>query len=225
MKIRNWSDFQHYKKLGGTPRWIKLYHRLVDDKEWHDLSGESAKGLVMLWLIASEQGGELPSIQQLSFRLRISENRVTALLSDCSHWIEMDSREALETLYSSSRDTLEQKRIEENRIEENLSPVETTGGAFDTFWEAYPKKLSKKDALRAWKKVGDSKLSEVLASLEVWKKTADWHKDGGQFIPYPATWLNKGLWRENPQTAVAVSHEGMFDLENVEEIRRRRRLQ
>src|SRR5437016_12634195 len=88
-RIRNWKKFQHYTRR--RPPWIKLYREILDDKQWHELSGESAKGLIMLWLIASENNGELPDSKTLAFRLRISENRVTALLSDCCHWIEQDA--------------------------------------------------------------------------------------------------------------------------------------
>jgi len=86
LRIRNWKKHQHYSFR--KPPWIKLYREILDDVEWHKLSGESAKGLVMLWLIASEDDGRLPDSAALAFRLRISENRVNALLSDCSHWIE-----------------------------------------------------------------------------------------------------------------------------------------
>ena len=51
MKIKNWSQFQHFKDR--RPPWIKLYRDILDDIEWHELDAKSAKVLVMLWLIAS----------------------------------------------------------------------------------------------------------------------------------------------------------------------------
>ncbi|NLK37969.1 MAG: hypothetical protein GX299_07785 [Epulopiscium sp.] len=47
-------------------------------------------------------------------------------------------------------------------------------------------------------------LEKVLASLEVQKRSADWQKDGGQYIPYPASWLNAGCWDD--EVVVSVSH-------------------
>jgi hypothetical protein len=59
MKIKNWKKLQHYKDR--KPPWIKLYRDLLDDPEWHELSGDDAKHLIMLWLIASEdENGVLP---------------------------------------------------------------------------------------------------------------------------------------------------------------------
>ncbi len=70
--------------------------------------------------------------------------------------------------------------------------------SFSRFWEAYPKKTAKQQALTAWKKLKpDTELTEsILKSLERQKKSAQWTKDGGQYIPYPATWLNGKRWED-----------------------------
>lgn len=67
---------------------------------------------------------------------------------------------------------------------------------FDLFWKAYPKKKSKGDAKKAWKKINpDEHLQDrILRALERAKTSADWKKDHGQFIPYPASWLNAEGW-------------------------------
>ena len=91
MKIKNWSDFQHFKDR--TPPWIKLYRYLLDDPEWHELSGDDAKTLMMLWLIASEDKdmeGNLPSLKNTAFRLRTTENKLNQSLTKLSHWLVQD---------------------------------------------------------------------------------------------------------------------------------------
>ena len=71
--------------------------------------------------------------------------------------------------------------------------------AFDTFWAAYPKKTGKTAAQKAWQKAKPV-LAEVLAAL-TWQVDSDqWRKDGGQFIPNPATYLNQGRWQDEPPT-------------------------
>ena len=37
-------------------------------------------------------------------------------------------------------------------------------------------------------------LPTILAAIEAQKKSEQWVKDGGQYIPHPATWLNQGRW-------------------------------
>ena len=70
--------------------------------------------------------------------------------------------------------------------------------AFNKFWEAYPKKRSKGQAEKAFKKLkpDDLLLKTILEKIELLKLTDDWKKDKGQFIPYPATWLNAKGWED-----------------------------
>jgi hypothetical protein len=86
LRIKNWSKFQHFKDR--RPPWVKLYRELLDDIEWHQLDPKAAKVLVMLWLIASEDSGNLPETKQLAFRLRMSERETKSVLSSLSHWME-----------------------------------------------------------------------------------------------------------------------------------------
>ena len=86
MKIKGWSKFQHFKDR--KPPWIKLYRDILDDVEWFELSPESAKSLVMLWLIASENDGCLPDIKTISFRLRMPIQDAQHAIRALGHWIE-----------------------------------------------------------------------------------------------------------------------------------------
>jgi len=97
MKIRNWEKFQHFKDR--NPPWIKLYRGLLDDPDWHQLDPQSAKILVMLWLIASENHGELPESKRLSFRLRISEKDLQKSLERLQAWLYQDDIKMISTRY------------------------------------------------------------------------------------------------------------------------------
>ena len=72
---------------------------------------------------------------------------------------------------------------------------------FDRFWGAYPRKVSKADARKAFAKLNpDAALVEdMLRALDWQKRLPEWTKDGGQFIPYPATWLNARRWEDEPE--------------------------
>lgn len=69
---------------------------------------------------------------------------------------------------------------------------------FQAFWEAYPKRKSKGQAEKAFTKINPDEqlLATMLATIERAKKSADWQKEGGKFIPYPATWLNAKGWED-----------------------------
>ena len=68
----------------------------------------------------------------------------------------------------------------------------------DTFWKAYPKKKSKGQAEKAFRKIkpDEQLLATMLATIERAKKSADWQKENGKYIPYPATWLNARGWED-----------------------------
>jgi hypothetical protein len=90
-------------------------------------------------------------------------------------------------------------------------PTETRlvigNGLFETFWSAYPKKVGKLAAKRAWEKLqpSDALADEMLAALK-WQVQQDaWRREAGRFIPNPATWLNAGRWDDQPNTTPRVS--------------------
>lgn len=71
---------------------------------------------------------------------------------------------------------------------------------FEKFWNAYPKKKSKDAARRAFEKLARSKdapsIERLIASVKDHMRTPDWQKQDGQYIPYPATYLNAGSYND-----------------------------
>ena len=67
---------------------------------------------------------------------------------------------------------------------------------FNKFWINYPKKRKKGSAKKVWLRIkpGEELLKKMLAKIMESKRSKDWQKDNGQFIPYPATWLNGECW-------------------------------
>ena len=72
---------------------------------------------------------------------------------------------------------------------------------FEQFWAQYPKKTGKGAAYAAWRKqrfTGQQR-QLVMASLARHKASYDWTRDGGQYIPNPATWLNQARFQDEPR--------------------------
>lgn len=68
---------------------------------------------------------------------------------------------------------------------------------FALFWDAYPKKVAKPAAVKAFKAAKiNGHLPEVLKDIESKSESAEWKKEKGQFIPYPATYLNERRWED-----------------------------
>lgn len=69
---------------------------------------------------------------------------------------------------------------------------------FDRVWEAYPRKVGKDAAAKAFaKRKPDAALVDAMvAAITVQRLSRDWLKDSGQFIPHLSTWLNEGRWMD-----------------------------
>jgi hypothetical protein len=66
---------------------------------------------------------------------------------------------------------------------------------FLRFWAAYPHKTKKQAAWRAWLRMRPP-IEKCLTTLQWQTKSEDWVKEGGRFIPHPATWINGGSWED-----------------------------
>lgn len=87
-------------------------------------------------------------------------------------------------------------RAGKNKPKRALTVVENDG--FDLFWKSYPRHVAKQNAVKAFSKLNpDPELLEtILKDIETRKKTDQWQKDGGQYIPHPATYLNGKRWED-----------------------------
>ena len=87
-------------------------------------------------------------------------------------------------------------------------PPPSTPDGFDSFWSAYPKKVGKPAALKAFRAAKlNGHLPEVLADIDGKSRSESWSKNGGQFIPNPATYLNQRRWEDmapDPSKAPAL---------------------
>jgi hypothetical protein len=84
------------------------------------------------------------------------------------------------------------------RLELEIGKDNITTDRFEMFWTAYPKKIGK-DKCRRWfasHKITDTLLDNMLNALDTQKRSSQWSKDDGQFIPHPYTWLNQGRWQD-----------------------------
>lgn len=88
----------------------------------------------------------------------------------------------------------------------NIPPISPKGDdaqddlseGFNQFWSVYPRKVAKQNAIRAWKKLrpDEALTRQILNAVERFRLDPQWSKDNGQFIPYPATFLNGRRWED-----------------------------
>jgi hypothetical protein len=85
--------------------------------------------------------------------------------------------------------------------EENTHSRKRESGSvfgFDDFWAAYPNKKAKGDAKKAWLSTKASNhLPAILSGIAASRRSEQWRKDGGRFIPHPGKWLRSQGWEDS----------------------------
>jgi hypothetical protein len=93
----------------------------------------------------------------------------------------------------------EEDKEKDNDKDEEITaaspPTRAKSSDFDLFWQAYPKKVGKEAARKAFSRV-KAPLESLLTAIERQKCGNQWTKENGRFIPNPATWLNQGRWED-----------------------------
>jgi hypothetical protein len=75
---------------------------------------------------------------------------------------------------------------------------------FEEFWRAYPRRVAKKDALKAWQQIRPNLHAKIMSAIAEQRKSEQWRKDGGQFVPYPASWLRGERWDDEIATDLSM---------------------
>ena len=111
------------------------------------------------------------------------------------HILDPDAVDSSAGDSSAGHSTMEQPTdIKNTNYLENTKDKEKHLKAFDEFWELYPKKKAKPDALRAWNKAIKRKSPDEL--LKLTKVYSEGKLPDMTYIPYPASWLNKELYED-----------------------------
>ena len=76
-------------------------------------------------------------------------------------------------------------------------------GDFEQFWAAYPRRVGKGDAFKAWLQTANMRppVDQIIAAIGAAQRCEQWQK-GADFIPYPATWLRRWGWLDEHVVSV-----------------------
>jgi hypothetical protein len=205
--INNWSKLQHYKDR--KPPWIKLYRDLLDDLEYRELSDFSARFLIDLWLLASEQKDGVIKMdsKKLLWRLRYEKKKAV----DLDKALKELEKQGFIHIASTTIASCKQDAIPETETE-----TETKIG-FDVFWKAYPRKQGKDSARRKWNSLSLEDQMRIMEDIARRFINAD-----PTFIPYGSTYLNKKTWEDDisPNKSWSNNHEAPKKLSLTEQANR-----
>ena len=87
---------------------------------------------------------------------------------------------------------------------------------FDDFWRDYPRKVSRKDAMRAWQKAIKVELPAVIIS-GLQRQLPYLYSRPVEFRPHAATWLNGWRWEDEVQAPSAPPKRERTILDVIDE--------
>ena len=205
--IKGWTKFQHFKDR--RPPWIKLYRDILEDPDWHDLDGDTAKILVALWLIASEdedQNGTLPDVRRIAFRLRLPETKVKQALTKLSHWLDHEDDIVISDGYQVDAPETERETETEKREIQRTEPkgIQCPAGVHPDTWSDFLKHRKNRKAV-----VTES----AIKGIEREARKAGWSLDKALieccargWVGFKAEWVNKD---QGNKTQHQINQEGI----------------
>jgi len=216
-----WTAADREGRFKWRPRQLKLDALPFDEIDFSRvLDALTTRGHIVKYVVNGEEFGFIPSWNDH----QVINNREAA--SD----LPEPTKESIE----SSTSTREARVNNATATPLVHAPVEGKGkegkgkedASFDAFWSAYPKKKAKDDALKAFsKRKPDAELlSRMLSAIKAQSASEDWLKDGGKFIPYPATWLNDARW-EDEETAIAAPSSSVASVAKTDDYLKERKEQ
>lgn len=220
-----WCEADREGRLSWKTKTLKMRYFPADDCDIDELAGELLDaGLIEIYEDEGKQYAFIPSFE----KHQIINNRESASVlpgpkmskkgnstsscanptreKDASGTRDEFAHEQLTDASGTRGDATEGKEGKE-RKEGN---ARAAGVGFAEFWIAYPRKVSKGQAEKAFAKLNPDEhlLGTILAAVQRAKTRDGWRKDGGQFIPYPASWLNARGWEDEDLMPSDTGHNG-----------------
>ncbi len=208
---------QHEKThfIWANTKWTLEEGQLMTGrKKLSELSGISESQIErILKYLENEQ--QITQIKTTKFRIITIVNWEKYQGSDGDDTTSEQQKDSNGTTEGQQKDTYKNDKNDKNDKKSKYSQD------FEKFWESYPKRKSKGQALKTWDKLQKEKvlpeLSVLLSAVAAAKAGQDWQRDGGQYIPYPSTWLNASGWLDEPVQVVNKTSETLKRFREAEE--------
>jgi hypothetical protein len=208
-----------------SARWFRVYDDLIDDPKVQRLPAELFRALINLWCLASKGDGELPPMEDVAYKLRVSVLRAAQIISKLGEAGLLDAgengptphnwsgrqyksdvstervkrfRKRHETVSATPPDTESEQRQSQNKNRARDVSVSPEAEFAETFWPAYPNKTAKPKALQSFvTKRRQFPLQTIMDGLERYIRC----KPPDRQWLNPTTFLNQERFNDQPARA------------------------
>ena len=190
-----WCEADREGRLDDRPKRIKAECLPYDDCDVNCLLNELSEHGFILRYTANDQ----PYIQILAFGKHQNphcKEQASTIPAPCMHGASIEHAGLIPDSLNLIPDSPSRKP------QKPLGHRADDPGAFESkFWPAYPRKAAKASAAKAFAKINpdDALLGRMLAALERERRSDQWQREAGRFIPHAATWLNQRRWEDEAQ--------------------------
>ena len=198
--------------FGVSTRQVTEHIKALKEKAWIDVTGPRTKRYIKptekalyLW--------KKPSIEETLYRRNHLEKKpsrtIEETLSNYRRFLLPKNIENIESIdICANQDLHTCAPSQKNKTERGEQSAKEKW--FSEFWQAYPKKRNKARAKQAFFRIKNIEkvFPVMMQALGRQKVSADWQKDGGQYIPLPTTWLNGERWEDVEQVEVQPPASG-----------------
>lgn len=143
---------------------------------------------------AGKKGGSISQSKKGNFADDFAKAKIQA-----NSEIEIENVNVIENDIKDKKDNIKNSGITgQGQCDAKAEKQKRQAEQFEKFWERYPRKVAKKNAEKAWNKIKltDELFESIMQALDRQRRSDQWTKDNGQFIPHPATWLNQERWND-----------------------------
>ena len=213
-------------------RWFHVSHDINSDPEVWELTDRFGERAYRVWIeilsIADRYDGYVPGennylCSTLAAKNKVKTKTVSGILEYVTNrqWIVYDPHRRVRN-HLKYRPTRGDKQIPEGKQSASPpllhtpthsfpkdkdppleAPPRGAMNGFETFWQAYPQKQGRDKAEESWrKKTKGVPIEAILEGIGKWAGSQKWAEG---FIPLPATWLNQGRWKDEPEPARQIS--------------------
>ena len=181
-----------------------------------ELADDAARGRVLSAVVEGLQSGTVPKIADIAERV-IAQDLILDAEANAKKWAGKShpGKAGAPTGNDNAKKTRSGKADAEQPSEPDAEHTQThapapaktdfvptlpIATAFDSFWAAWPRKVARKAAEKAfasaWKKgtITTDNLPAIIEAVQSNAASAQWREADGKYIPHPATWLNGERW-------------------------------
>ena len=179
--------------------YIKLF---IDYLDAIEPLGDAERGRLFTSLLIYARTGEAPQLggnERFLFpMMRAQIDRDNSAMDSLSDARSEAGRKGAEAKQANARFAKQNKQMQDlpsktSKDKDKDKDKDNSASPFELFWAAYPRKVGKQAAKKAFSKVSVP-VKTLIDAVNSQKNSEQWRRDNGQYIPNPATWLNQGRW-------------------------------